>query len=103
MPNAGYPTIVHSRNVYLSSPDYLSDYARAYADAGAAIIGGCCGTTPEHIRAMGRALSGAGRGPPSARVSLVVGSAAPRVPVVPIHTSRLQRELAEPDEVVAPA
>src|SRR6266496_3119710 len=72
MPNAGYPTLVHGRNVYLSSPDYLRDYARAYAEAGAAIIGGCCGTTPEHIRAMARAISGAKRAPASTRASLVV-------------------------------
>src|SRR5262244_1184720 len=72
MPNAGYPSVVHGRNVYLSSPDYLSDYARAFAESGAAIIGGCCGTTPEHIRAMARALSGRKRSAASPRVSAVV-------------------------------
>ena len=58
MPNAGYPTVVHGRNVYLSSPDYLRDYAAAFVEAGAAIVGGCCGTTPEHIRAMASAIAG---------------------------------------------
>src|SRR6266511_3862015 len=67
MPNAGYPTLVHGRNVYLSSPDYLRDYARAYAEAGAAIIGGCCGTTPEHIRAMAKAVAGRERQAPTGR------------------------------------
>lgn len=46
MPNAGYPSVVHGRNVYLSSPDYLREYAAAFVEAGAAIVGGCCGTTP---------------------------------------------------------
>ena len=58
MPNAGYPTVAHGRNVYLSSPDYLREYARAFVEAGAAIVGGCCGTTPEHIRAMAREVVG---------------------------------------------
>ncbi len=61
MPNAGYPSVVHGRNVYLSSPDYLREYAAAFVEAGAAIVGGCCGTTPEHIRAMAREVSGVRR------------------------------------------
>ncbi|MBI4482397.1 MAG: bifunctional homocysteine S-methyltransferase/methylenetetrahydrofolate reductase [Acidobacteria bacterium] len=51
-PNAGYPTLVGGRNVWLSSPEYLREYARMFVERGAAIVGGCCGTTPEHIRAM---------------------------------------------------
>jgi len=103
MPNAGYPTIVHGRNVYLSSPDYLSDYARAYSEAGAAIIGGCCGTTPEHIRAMARAISGARRTLASSRVSVVVESPAHHLAEAPIETSRFKRKLADPDEFVVTA
>jgi methionine synthase / methylenetetrahydrofolate reductase (NADH) len=103
MPNAGYPTIVHGRNVYLSSPDYLSDHARAFAEAGAAIIGGCCGTTPEHIRAMARALSGAKRTLASSRASVVVESPAHHLAEVPIETSRFKRKLADPDEFVITA
>ncbi len=66
MPNAGYPSVVHGRSVYLSSPDYLREYAAAFVEAGAAIVGGCCGTTPEHIRAMAREVSAGSvaRGPP---------------------------------------
>src|SRR5512141_1118349 len=94
MPNAGYPTVVHGRNVYLSSPDYLSDYARAFAEAGAAIVGGCCGTTPEHIRAMARALAGRKRSAASPRVSAAVESDAHRVAETAIETSRFKRKLA---------
>jgi homocysteine S-methyltransferase len=100
MPNAGYPTVVHGRNVYLSSPDYLRDYARAYAEAGAAIIGACCGTTPEHIRAMAKGISGVARAAASARVSLVVEAPARRVSELPIETSRFKRKLANPEEFV---
>ncbi len=52
MPNAGWPTRVGSRIVYQTSPEYFADFARKAADAGARLIGGCCGTTPEHIAAM---------------------------------------------------
>ena len=103
MPNAGYPSLVHGRNVYLSSPEYLSEYARAYAEAGAAIIGGCCGTTPEHIRAMARAISGAKRASASSRVSAVVENPAHRVAEIPIETSRFKRKLADLDEFVVTA
>jgi homocysteine S-methyltransferase len=95
MPNAGYPTLAHGRNVYLSSPDYLREYARAFADAGAAIVGGCCGTTPEHIRAMARELSGRERAA-GLRVSDAVESAAPRAPQPAVETSRFKRLLADP-------
>ena len=100
MPNAGYPTVVHGRNVYLSSPDYLRDYARAYAEAGAAIIGACCGTTPEHIRAMAKGIAGVERAAASGRVSLVVESPARHVSEAPIETSRFKRKLADPEEFV---
>ena len=50
MPNAGLPTIVEGRNIYLCSPDYIAQYARRFIQAGVRIMGGCCGTTPEHIK-----------------------------------------------------
>jgi methionine synthase / methylenetetrahydrofolate reductase(NADPH) len=50
MPNAGMPMRVEGRNIYLSSPEYMAQYARRLVLAGARIIGGCCGTTPEHIK-----------------------------------------------------
>src|ERR1700737_5627642 len=93
MPNAGYPTVVHGRNVYLSSPDYLRSYAAAFAEAGASIIGGCCGTTPEHIRAMARALSEHAR--PPARPLVALSTEPPRqdrLAPAPIETSRLKRK-----------
>ena len=49
-PNAGMPRDVGGRTMYMASPEYMSTYARHIAVAGAKIIGGCCGTTPDHIR-----------------------------------------------------
>jgi len=56
MPNAGMPRNVEGRNIYLTSPDYMASFARKFLRAGASWVGGCCGTTPEHIRAMRTAL-----------------------------------------------
>jgi homocysteine S-methyltransferase len=49
-PNAGLPRAVGDRRIYLASPDYMAQYARRLSAAGVSFIGGCCGTTPEHIR-----------------------------------------------------
>lgn len=51
-PNAGIPRSVEGRNIYLCSPEYMASYARKFVAAGVRIVGGCCGTTPEHIRIM---------------------------------------------------
>ncbi len=50
MPNAGLPVRIEGRNLYLSSPEYIAQYARRFLWAGVRIVGGCCGTTPEHIK-----------------------------------------------------
>jgi methionine synthase / methylenetetrahydrofolate reductase(NADPH) len=50
MPNAGLPAKVEGRNIYLCSPEYMAQYARRFLQAGVRFIGGCCGTTPEHIK-----------------------------------------------------
>jgi methionine synthase I (cobalamin-dependent)/5,10-methylenetetrahydrofolate reductase len=52
MPNAGWPERVSGRIMYPATPAYFADYALALCEAGASIVGGCCGTTPEHIAAM---------------------------------------------------
>ena len=55
-PNAGLPSRVGERLIYLSSPAYMAEYAGKMLEAGARIVGGCCGTTPDHIRAMRAAV-----------------------------------------------
>ncbi|HEX4581209.1 MAG TPA: bifunctional homocysteine S-methyltransferase/methylenetetrahydrofolate reductase [Acidobacteriaceae bacterium] len=56
MPNAGMPRNVDGRNIYLCSPEYMASFARKFVRAGVQFIGGCCGTTPNHIRAMKSAI-----------------------------------------------
>jgi methionine synthase I (cobalamin-dependent)/5,10-methylenetetrahydrofolate reductase len=55
-PNAGLPQNIGGRNIYLASPEYMAEYAKRFILTGAAIVGGCCGTNPEHIKAIRRAV-----------------------------------------------
>src|SRR5256714_3108502 len=55
-PNAGRPRDVEGRNIYLCSPEYMASYARRFILHNVRIVGGCCGTTPEHIRQMKQAV-----------------------------------------------
>ncbi len=97
MPNAGMPTRVEGRNIYLCSPEYMAQYARRLIAAGATIVGGCCGTTPGHIRQIAaetRSLQ-----PQQARV-VVAGRTAPAretaLPPIPARDkSALGRRLAD--------
>ncbi|KPK83298.1 MAG: homocysteine methyltransferase [Gemmatimonas sp. SM23_52] len=60
MPNAGLPREIEGRTIYMAAPEYFAEYTRHFIRAGVRFVGGCCGTTPEHIRAMAaqvRALS----------------------------------------------
>ncbi|MFB0566758.1 MAG: bifunctional homocysteine S-methyltransferase/methylenetetrahydrofolate reductase [Candidatus Aminicenantaceae bacterium] len=56
MPNAGVPREIEGRNIYLCSPEYMAEYAKRFILNGVKIIGGCCGTTPSHIKAMRAAI-----------------------------------------------
>ena len=67
LPNAGLPREVHGRQMYMASPDYMGKYAKRLTQKGVKFIGGCCGTTPEHIRTMADAVR-----PLSPRRQLVV-------------------------------
>jgi len=51
-PNAGMPRDVSGRTMYMASPEYMASYARHFIQAGAKLIGGCCGTTPDHIKSL---------------------------------------------------
>jgi methionine synthase I (cobalamin-dependent)/5,10-methylenetetrahydrofolate reductase len=55
-PNAGWPEQVGGRIMYPADAEYFGEYALSFRDAGACIVGGCCGTTPQHIAAMRKAL-----------------------------------------------
>src|SRR5271170_4959655 len=83
-PNAGIPRSVEGRNIYLCSPEYMASYARKFVAAGARIVGGCCGTTPDHIRVMKSALRvGEARG--KSVSTHITGGAAP-TPATPAQS-----------------
>jgi methionine synthase I (cobalamin-dependent)/5,10-methylenetetrahydrofolate reductase len=101
-PNAGLPSRVGERLVYLSSPQYMADYAGRMLETGARIVGGCCGTTPDHIRAMRVAVD---RHTPSAvRARRVAVLAPPREEAPVLRTAppptALGRKLAAREFVV---
>jgi homocysteine S-methyltransferase len=112
VPNAGLPQRVEGQFVYAAEPAYFGEAVRRFVDAGARIVGGCCGTTPEHIRHMRRALDGLAIGTPgrAARhhgVERVIG---PRTPIAergntaatePPPPTRLAEQLAEQQFVVS--
>src|SRR5262252_1676011 len=85
-PNAGIPRSVEGRNIYLCSPEYMASYARKFVEAGVSLVGGCCGTTPDHIRAMKSALRvGEARGK-AASAQVSEGHKTPKtVPAVPLE------------------
>jgi len=56
IPNAGLPKSVDGRNIYLCSPEYMATYARRFSRIGVQVLGGCCGTTPDHIAAMAKVI-----------------------------------------------
>jgi methionine synthase I (cobalamin-dependent)/5,10-methylenetetrahydrofolate reductase len=55
-PNAGLPQNIGGRNLYMTSPEYMAEYAKRFIQSGASIVGGCCGTNPSHIKAIRRAV-----------------------------------------------
>ena len=77
MPNAGYPHRVDDRAVYQSTPEYFRHYARDFVELGATVIGGCCGTTPEHIAAMRAEAEGKSVQPRTRRAPARVDERAP--------------------------
>ncbi len=95
MPNAGLPREIDNRNMYLASPSYFGNYALKFFEAGAGAIGGCCGTTPEHIRKAGQMVLSLGK------AAAGKGSSFQEVPVqekkeIPLaERSALGRALAE--------
>ena len=79
-PNAGLPSRIGERLIYLSSPPYMAEYAGRMVTAGARLVGGCCGTTPQHIAAMRDVLD--------AQAPMVrAAPARPRVRTAPVETS----------------
>src|SRR5579864_5606298 len=93
-PNAGMPRNVEGRNIYLCSPEYMASYARKFVAAGVRFVGGCCGTTPEHIRVMKSAIRATSAKSARSRVSAesTLPSAIKPVPIA--ERSRVGSKLA---------
>jgi methionine synthase I (cobalamin-dependent)/5,10-methylenetetrahydrofolate reductase len=107
-PNAGMPRAVEGRNIYLCSPEYMANYVPQYVAAGVRLIGGCCGTTPEHIKVM-KSFVRADAAKGAASPTLVrKKTEAPVVPTLPLaERTRLggkiaRREFATLIEIVPP-
>jgi methionine synthase I (cobalamin-dependent)/5,10-methylenetetrahydrofolate reductase len=94
-PNAGMPRDVGGRSMYMASPEYMASYARHLVQAGAKVVGGCCGTTPEHIHAMCEGVR-----PLSPRFARTGGSAAHvTVGDVTVTATREKQRSADVDAV----
>ncbi len=93
-PNAGVPRNVEGRNIYLCSPEYMGTYAKRYIQAGAKVVGGCCGTTPDHLRAILKSVRMLR--PAQRRVEIFVPSTATHdvTPVPRSEKSRLSAKIA---------
>ena len=103
-PNAGLPSRIGERVIYLSSPAYMAEYAERMVGAGARLVGGCCGTTPQHVAAMREALDRRRPARPDARPTTVKVSPAAAGVSPGLHVARpptlLGRKLAAREFVV---
>jgi homocysteine S-methyltransferase len=101
MPNAGLPREISGRVMYLTSPEYFTEYAKKYIELGVRGVGGCCGTTPAHIRMMARAvktLSGVKR---HVEVKPLIRQEALVYAVPPERKSRLAAKLLAGEKVAS--
>ncbi len=72
IPNAGFPREMDGRLMYLDSPEYFAEYAKQFLEGGISALGGCCGTTPEHIRKMGGSIFSVDTGRKSSAVIIYI-------------------------------
>jgi methionine synthase I (cobalamin-dependent)/5,10-methylenetetrahydrofolate reductase len=81
-PNAGMPRQVEGRQLYMSTPEYMAEYAKRFFEKGARIIGGCCGTTPDHIREIARAVRAVDRAMSRPAITVAAKTSEATVPVL---------------------
>src|SRR5690242_9837956 len=102
VPNAGLPKDVGDRKIYLASPEYMASYARRMIEAGARFVGGCCGSTPEHIKKIRDYVASVVPRQPSVVVSRTQVQAAPDIqPVALSEKSRWGAKLARGELVTS--
>ncbi|MBP7146047.1 MAG: bifunctional homocysteine S-methyltransferase/methylenetetrahydrofolate reductase [Acidobacteria bacterium] len=95
MPNAGIPRSVEGRLHYLTSPAYMARYARRFVQAGARVVGGCCGVTPDHVRAMREVLAPASAERIVPRVEVLAPKVRPREPAPAHEKSKLAAKIGD--------
>jgi homocysteine S-methyltransferase len=103
-PNAGRPREVEGRHIYLCSPEYMASYARRFINNGVRLVGGCCGTTPDHIRQIRVAVRAAAAAKVPRSVDPIAADAAPTAPVAVVakaERSRMAHALARGTFVVS--
>jgi homocysteine S-methyltransferase len=106
-PNAGQPREIEGRNIYLCSPEYMASYARRFINSGVRLVGGCCGTTPEHIRQIKQAVRAmtpaVGRTSRPAETVAAAGTAAAPAPEILARAekSRMGNALARGNFVIS--
>lgn len=97
-PNAGKPRDIEGRNIYLCSPEYMAGYARRFIANGVRLVGGCCGTTPEHIRQIALAVKqlapAVAKGAEGSHRAVTVATPMARTPVPVAERSRVGARLA---------
>ena len=103
-PNAGMPRSVDGRQLYMCTPEYMAEYAKRFYEMGARIIGGCCGTTPDHIREIVRAVRAVDRATSQAKVVVPATAVGTQGPIMveskPLaEKSRFGAKLAAGQEV----
>lgn len=103
-PNAGMPRRVEDRTLYMSTPEYMAEYAKRFFEKGARVIGGCCGTTPDHIGEIVRSVRGLDRAMGAVSGKAVVRIDAPQaeeeMAATPLpERSRLGRKLAQGEPI----
>jgi len=101
MPNAGLPRFMDGRLVYPSTPEYFAEYTRKLVEAGANIVGGCCGTTPEHTSRMREALAGEWNTRGRAKTQVTAPPAATASPGEAAPARTLRQKLAAGEFVVS--
>lgn len=100
-PNAGMPRDVQGRQMYMSSPEYMAKYAKRLINAGAKYVGGCCGTTPEHIKLIADAVRALSPGRRSV-TAITVEEKSTQVDPVPLaERSRFARKVANGEFVTS--
>jgi len=104
-PNAGLPQQVNGRLMYMCTPEYMAEYAKRFFENGAKIIGGCCGTTPAHIKEIARTLKPLGQilapSQPKTSITFISEQVVAKEPVPLKGRSRLGKKLISGERIIS--